>query len=44
MDAMSKASMDARNRASMAAQAPSQGAEFDDDIPFAAHERGWIAS
>ena len=34
--------MDANNRASMAVQAPS-GFDDDDLIPFAAHERGWIA-
>jgi single-strand DNA-binding protein len=36
--------MDAQNRASMAAQAPA-GSGYDDgsEIPFNAHERGWIA-
>lgn len=35
-------SRDAYN-ASQAAQAPSGGRDFDDDIPFSAYQQGWVA-
>jgi len=34
--------MDAGPKASMAAQAPAGGAEFDDDIPFTRYESRWV--
>ena len=34
--------MDPANRASMAAQAPAGVDDFDSEIPFSQHERGWV--
>jgi len=34
--------MDPANKASMDAQKPAQGADFDDDIPFTRYESRWV--